>query len=338
MIYQYNLSLQREVQRNLTVEASYVGSSSHKLTSLVDANPYVLGTLRRLFNTQPGTTNLSYSYLDEFRNVANSSYNSLELSATKRVSETPFFGTSYFTLAYTYGHSIDNASGFRERNSRVPFYNPKQFIASSDFDVRQRITFSGGWDLPFDRMWSSGPKRLVKGWSVYPIVTWRTGFPLDALAGFSRRRTRPGPSGAGDGNLVRANLVGSGITTFDPSIPQTFNGSTGNFWFSPGNFTTAGLGGPTCTTCATNPALRTYGTVPRNAYRGPARTNFDFAIAKTTSIYAERLNAEFRAEFFNIFNHAEFSNPSTNINSSLFGQITSTADPRIIQFAIRLTF
>ena len=337
-IYQYNLSLQREVQRNLTVEASYVGSSSHKLTSLVDANPYVLGTLRRLFNTQPGTTNLSYSYLDEFRNVANSSYNSLELSATKRVSETPFFGTSYFTLAYTYGHSIDNASGFRERNSRVPFYNPKQFIASSDFDVRQRITFSGGWDLPFDRMWSSGPKRLVKGWSVYPIVTWRTGFPLDALAGFSRRRTRPGPSGAGDGNLVRANLVGSGITTFDPSIPQTFNGSTGNFWFSPGNFTTAGLGGPTCTTCATNPALRTYGTVPRNAYRGPARTNFDFAIAKTTSIYAERLNAEFRAEFFNIFNHAEFSNPSTNINSSLFGQITSTADPRIIQFAIRLTF
>src|SRR6267378_3099687 len=132
--------------------------------------------------------------------------------------------------------------------------------------------------------------------------------------------------------------AGSGITTFDPSIPQTFNGSTGNFWFSPGNFTTAGLGGPTCTSCATNPALRTYGTVPRNAYRGPARTNFDFAIAKTTSIYAERLNAEFRAEFFNIFNHAEFSNPSTNINSSLFGQITSTADPRIIQFAIRLTF
>src|SRR5260370_7523512 len=103
------------------------------------------------------------------------------MSAIRRVSETRFFGTSYFTFAYTYGHSIDNASGFRERNSRVPFYNAKQFVASSDFDVRQRVTFSGGWDLPFDLMWSSGPKRLVNGWSVYPIVPSHTRFPLYPL-------------------------------------------------------------------------------------------------------------------------------------------------------------
>jgi hypothetical protein len=114
------------------LEANYVGSSSHKLTDLVDVNPFVLGTLHRLFNTQPGTTDTSFSFLDEFRNVSNASYNSLELSLQKRVSPTRYFGNSYFTLAYTYGHSIDNASGFRERNSRVPFYNPRQFIASSD--------------------------------------------------------------------------------------------------------------------------------------------------------------------------------------------------------------
>jgi hypothetical protein len=337
-IYQYNLSIQHETVKNLMLEANYVGSSSHKLTDLVDVNPFVLGTLHRLFNTQPGTTDTSFSFLDEFRNVSNASYNSLELSLQKRVSPTRYFGNSYFTLAYTYGHSIDNASGFRERNSRVPFYNPRQFIASSDYDIRHRITFSGGWDLPFDRMWSSGPGRLTKGWSLYPIVTWHTGFPLDVLAGFARRRTRPGPSGAGDGNLVRANEVGSSVTIFDPKTSQTFNGQTGNFWFNPGNFTNTGLGGATCLACATNPALRTYGSFPRNAFRGPSLTNVDFAAAKTTPLYRERVNLELRVEFFNIFNRAEFANPSTNINSRLFGQITDTAEPRIIQLAARFTF
>src|SRR5262249_10330808 len=155
---QYNLSIQRELRRNLLVEVNYVGSSSHKLTSLIDANPFILGTTTRLFNSTTGNTGSSFSYLDEFRNVVNASYNSLELSTTKRVSETKFPGTTYFPFAYTYGHSIDFASGFRQRNSRVPTYDPDLFRASSDYDLRHRLTFSGGWDLPFDRVWSSGPK------------------------------------------------------------------------------------------------------------------------------------------------------------------------------------
>jgi hypothetical protein len=82
--------------------------------------------------------------------------------------------------------------------------------------------------------------------------------------------------------------------------------------------------------------VRTYG-FPRNAFRGPDRTNFDLAIAKTTNI-TEKLNAEFRAEFFNLLNHAEFRAPDTNIDDTTFGQFTATYDPRIIQFALRLTF
>jgi outer membrane receptor protein involved in Fe transport len=342
-IYQYNLSLQQAVTTNLTVEANYVGSSSHKLTDLVDANPFVLGTQHRLFNTQPGTTDSSYSFMDDFRNVANAHYNSLELSATKRVSASRFFGTSFFTFAYTYGHSIDNASGFRERNASVPFYNAKQFVASSDYDVRHRISFSAGWDLPFDRAWSSGPKRLTQGWGVYPIVTYRTGFPVDVTGGFSRARTRPGPSGAGDGQLVRANLTGSSITFFDPRQSQTIGGNTGNFWFDPTNFTTSGIGNGTnaCTPCATNPALRTYGTFPRNGLRGPSQSNVNLAIAKQTPLFGERLNLLFRAEFFNLFNHAQFQIPNTNINNrALFGQITSVIpdSQRIVQLALKLAF
>jgi hypothetical protein len=335
--YQYNLSIQREIMKNFAVEAAYVGSSSHKLTTTVDANPFVLGTTHRVFNTEPGNSDGSFSFLEEFRNVVTGSYNSLELSATKRVSSNRYFGTSYFTLAYTYGHSIDNSSGFRQGGRQVPAYNAQQFRASSNFDLRHRISFSGGWDLPFDRMWESGPKRLTSGWSIYPIVTWRTGFPLDILAGLTRARTRPGPSGAGDSNIIRANLVAPGVTLFDPKKPQTINNRSGNFWFNPTDISRQGLDS-TCLACATNPALRTYGTLGRNAFVGPGRTNVDFAMAKMTSIFHERVKAEFRAEFFNFFNTAQFAPPSTNIASSLFGQITTTFDPRIVQFGLRIGF
>jgi len=95
-----------------------------------------------------------------------------------------------------------------------------------------------------------------------------------------------------------------------------------------------------------NPADRTYG-IPRNLLRGPGLTNLDVALAKTTTI-TERVKMEFRAEFFNALNHAEFAQPtfgsgSTNIDSPTFGQITTTGSfrgptPRIGQFALRLTF
>jgi hypothetical protein len=89
--------------------------------------------------------------------------------------------------------------------------------------------------------------------------------------------------------------------------------------------------------CAVStPALRTYG-LPRNTLRGPGRTNFDLALAKTTRIF-ENLNAELRLEAFNILNHTEFSNPDTGIDDFTFGQETSTYDPRIVQIALRLTF
>jgi hypothetical protein len=95
-----------------------------------------------------------------------------------------------------------------------------------------------------------------------------------------------------------------------------------------------------------NPSQRTYG-LSRNFLRGPDLVNVDIALAKATAI-TERVNLEFRLEFFNALNHAQFSQPTVlnnaaNINSSLFGQITTTgtfrgATPRIGQLAARLTF
>ncbi len=351
-IYQYNLSLQQQLVRNLTVEANYVGSSSHKLTSLVDANPFILGTATRQFNAQPGVgSSSSFSYLDEFRNVGSARFNSLQLVLRKRYSSRGaegggFFGkvynnllsTSDFTLAYTYGHSTDTASGFRQRNSRVPFYNPEQFRADSDYDIRHRVTFSGVFDLPLEGAFSSLPKKLVQGFSLRPIVTYRTGFPLDVFAGLNRSRTNAGPSGAGDPNLVRANLVGSSVNIFsDPRNIQTLNGQAGNFYFDPANFSRVGLTLPS-SSYINDPSLRTYGSLPRNFFRGPSRTNVDFAVAKITPLYGERVTMELRAEFFNLFNTAQFNDPTTSITSRNFGQITSTAPPRIIQFAAKFAF
>lgn len=327
-VMDYSLSIQRELARKMTLETSYVASIARKLTALVDTNPFILGTKTRVFNVQPGARpNTSFSFLDSFENVGYEYYNGLNVSLNKQTSNTRWLGTTYFTLAYTYSHAIDNSSGFRERDSRVPFYNHDQFRASADFDVRQRIVLSGGWDLPFANMWTRGPKQLTKGWSLYSILSDRTGFPLDVLAGLTRRGTRPGPSGAGDCNLIRANLVGT-ITILDPKANPNAS------YFNPSAFSNAGL---TCNSTAVAPGAGTYGTAPRNLLRGPGRFNTDLALAKATAL-GERLQLTLRAEFFNIFNNVQFSDPSTNINSPLFGQISTTASPRIGQLAVRLSF
>jgi hypothetical protein len=328
--YQFNFSIERDLTRGVVLETSYVGSVTHKQTGMVDQNPFILGTDTRLLNTQPGILpdgSNGFSYLDTFENVVNANYNSLEASLTKRITGNRWLGNSYFTLAYTWGKSIDDASGFRNVNSYVPYYNHNLFRAVSDYDIGHRIAFSGGWDLPFDQLWASGPRRLTKGWSLYPILTWRTGFPMDIFSQLYTTRTDPGPSGAGDAGIVRANLNTPNVPIFDPHQTKTFNGATGSFWFDPTVFNTN-----------YNPAVFTYGTYPRNYLRGPHRSNLDFAVAKKTAIFGERLNAEFRVEFFNIFNHAEFELPTLNIEDPSFGQITSTYDPRIIQLAARLTF
>jgi hypothetical protein len=211
---------------------------------------------------------------------------------------------------------------------------------------------------------------------LFPIVTWHSGFPFDIFARLGDRFTpgAEGPSGAGDPTNVHANIAGP-TNSFDPRLTQTFTNpntgttSTGNYWFNPNSFSNAQCQDPTFQTptpppCAPgslpsnnqvvmNPSLSTYGTLPRNFLRGPGYVNFDLAFSKTTAIIGERMKLEFRAEFFNIFNHTNFLNPGvvnngdgtfsaattgTNPNSSLFGQITSAYDPRIIQLALRLSF
>jgi hypothetical protein len=339
--YQYHLTFEREVAQDTVVEASYVGSSSHGLTGLVDINPFALGTFSRTLNVTPPC--VCFAQLREFRNVTNASYNSLLLSLQKQISDSGIFGRSYFTFAYTYSHNIDNASGFSNRNFEVPYYQPNLFRAAADMDVTHRIVFSGGWEVPFDRAWNEGPKRVTKGWNLFPIVSWRSGFPVDVFALASAFDfASPGPSAAGDAGLVRANLVGP-VRILDPHRP-------GNFYFDPTSFSTAQCdlaNDPTCQPgpamfpsdeqAVANPAVRTYGTLPRNSFRGPGTFNLSLAFSKDTPL-TERVHVEARADFFNLLNHTQFVNPDTNIAGPNFGRVLFTYQPRIIQLALRVRF
>lgn len=343
--YQYNLAFEQELARKVSMTMAYVGSSSHGLTGLVDINPFDPATLQntnpqRFLNEtagnfpaqtdpngslppgfNPNVPGGSFGQQQEFRNVSNANYNALQLSLRQQSRSVPILGTMYYTLGYTWAHSIDGASGFRNNTSTVPFFNPNLFRASSDFDIRHSLVFSGGWDLPFNR----GPKRLVKGWSIYPLVSWRSGFPFSVLGGLFTADNAPGPSGAGDAGLAYGNLNGP-IGYLNPHASQTLGGQTGFFFFNPASFD--------------NNVTSGYGTAPRNVLRGPGRTNMDLSLVKTTPLYGERVHLELHVDAFNIFNHTQFQNLDNNAGDIgfTFGQALTAYDPRILQLAARITF
>ena len=233
-VYQYNLSVQRELVRDTTLEVSYAGSSSHKLTGLKDSDPMLLGSTKRIYNLQSGLPSASsFSYLDTFDNVGSANYNGLLVGLSKRMSDVRAIGNLQFQLSYTYSKSIDNISGFRARTNRVPAYNWNYFRAPSDYDLTHVLSFSGDWELPFRKL--GGPKRLTSGWRLFPIVSYRSGQTLDVTAGLSRTSTRTGPSGLGDPNLVRPR-PGRGIRIFRPaSGPEGFESADGELLLRSGS-------------------------------------------------------------------------------------------------------
>lgn len=339
--YQYNLSIQHQLGRSFRADVSYLGSISRKLSDLIDTNPFILDqNVNRVLWTQPGASSGDWSYTPTFANVGHANYNSFQTSLKKQMSDNKYFGSSYFTIGYSWSKNLDNASGFRQSSVSVPYYQPNHFYALSDSNIGHSITASGGWDLPFANLFASAPKRLTKGWSLYPIITWRDGFPIDIGASLPHNRKIPGPSGAGDSQLVRVNLVGNSVTTLDPYA--SIRNLGGAFYFNPtpgANFEWASLQALNANWLMPTADQQTYGTLPRNFFRGPRRTNVDFSVAKSTALWNERTKLEFHADFFNILNSTQFYNPNVNHpDSSLFGTITQTYPAREIQLALRLTF
>jgi outer membrane receptor protein involved in Fe transport len=328
---QFNGGIQQAIGNGIVAEVAYVGSVSRKYTALIDSNPFILGTTNRVYEEENGNPvgslgDPGYNYLETFKNITNENYNSLQASLRKPPTHTAYIGTTYFQLSYTFSKNMDNVSGFRQRNSVVPSYNPSLFYAVSDTNVPHRIVLSGGWDLPFDEYFKSAPKAITKGWSLSPIASYQSGFPLDIFNNLQQSFSNPGPTGAGDQELVRVNLVVPKVQKLNPYSSVAADG--GAPYLVPGNFSTNVTSG--------------YGTLPRNSFYGPSRTNVDMSVIKETTLHGgdHPVRFQFRGDFFNLFNITQFQSPNTNPFASNFGEITQTYTDtfRIIQLAAKLQF
>jgi hypothetical protein len=182
------------------------------------------------------------------------------------------------------------------------YYNPKEFYGSTPLNVPQVFTASVIYSLPWLQHASGWKGTAFGGWQISDITTVRDGYSLT-----------PGLSIPNQGNAARPNLTGQAIAG-----PKTVAQ-----WFDKSAFTA--------------PAAGYFGNAGTGIIRGPGLINFDVTLQKTFRI-REGIGLEFRAEVFNVFNHPNFTTVSTSYGSGTFGQITAAADPRIMEFALRLRF
>jgi hypothetical protein len=182
-------------------------------------------------------------------------------------------------------------------------------------------------------------KSLSQGWQFNVIASFQKGNPFTLYSN--------GNASEQNNFLDRPDAVGP-IPRANPRNPnQTFTSgctsgtATGSFWLDPTNIVCSPcpFSDPTCQKGEVGVPLFTFGNIARNAMRGPGINNWDMSIVKKTRIGEEAKSVEFRTEFFNAFNHTQFSNPDNKGFSGTFGQVTSTrVDARIIQFGLKFYF
>ena len=347
----YNFGFQYQLTKDALLEAYYVGSLGRKLITSADVNfpqPSILMTQFNNFGftnadcaralagcADPNDPNSSLTeagqLLTDHSNGLSDSHQ-LQVTLDKR-----FSGGFNIRGAYTFSKTIDIQSGFRARSSlQTDPLNPRFDRGLADFDAPHRLVLSGSWEIPWDRPFQHGNiflRKLTEGWQLNGIATFQSGNPFTIFSNDNQSQQASG--------LDRADLVGK-PHTFDPRTLRTFDTGSctgtdqpGHYYFDPTAYdclnVSEGGGIP----------LFSFGNSGRNSVRGPGINNVDLSIFKNFK-FSERTNLQFRTEFFNAFNHTQFL-ISGNSNTAFgflgsFGQVTQTRDPRIIQFALKLSF
>jgi hypothetical protein len=297
----FHLTTEREITRELTVEATYAGVLSHKL-------PYQVGNLNlgNAISKQLGIVEALFS-------EGNAAYHSLQLKAERR------FRTFYsFLVSYTYAKNLDNgpAPFDLNYNHQAPqnAMNLSMERGPASIDLRHNLVASHLWELPFGRNrkffnnCGNFCQALVGNWHFDGITTWRSGLPANVV----RNGQLTGYTG------LRPNVLR------DPNLDPAQRSLS--HYFDTQAFSVAGLG-------KTQP-----GNAGRNLIRGPGLFNLDVALFKDVRLPKERA-LQFRVDAFNLSNTPHFANPSTDLSQGQFGSITQTiGDPRILQFAAKLKF
>ena len=297
----WNLGMQLGISTDMMLDLAYVGSKGTHASA------------RKVLNTpQPGPgviqdrrpfplSGAQFLFTDEL----NSHYHSLQTKLNKR-----FTGGLAFNAAYTWSKSIDNNSGdvgFQTDSGNVlenPFLVHASTRGRSAFDLPHRFVFSYIWQVPGPA--SGAIRHLAGGWEMTGLWTMQSGWPYTPRTS-SRTNNGTGgrPDRACDGTLS------------NPTADRGFD-----------------------TSCFTDPTIYTYGNSGRTILRGDHSYNFDIGVFKNFPIAAlgEEGRLQFRAEFFNLFNHANFGAPERNIRSGSAGAVNVAAFGREIQFGLKLIF
>jgi hypothetical protein len=373
-VQQYNAGVQYEPRRNLLFELAYVGARGINLIRDIainqarlasPQNPIINAVTGQVITTnRPDATNVAlrapYQGVEvggflQIQSTAQSTYNSAQLSMTRRLSH-----GLQFLASYTYAKSIDNASGGSASTGDVRdtiFIGGNQLDnranrGVSDFDRTHRFVLSYLWDggRPAFAKQSASRCLLFCDWQVGGIITAMSGLPIDILDGGSG--SFYGLTG-GNNALVRPSWApGATLNTATSNVPN-------GYYFNPlafvrptvltGQVIPSSNGGATAGATGTD-----LGNVGRNVLRGPSQINVDLSLIKRFR-FRESKSIEFRAEFFNLLNHANFANPVSNMSAVSatsfsstgqiigspgdFGRIISTSsNPRMIQFAMKFNF
>jgi hypothetical protein len=305
---QWNAAVQRRLTRSTALEAAYQGAGSHKLWKRFNQNQAIPDPTGRIPIQDRVPFPIFQAGLLTSGRDANGIYNALSVKLERATA-----AGLYYQAVYTFGRNIDNNSGEFEANQTRYRWNKRADRGLSRYNQSHRFVGNFGYELPI------GPgkpllhtgraplQKLLQGWQIQGIVTVSSGFPMTPVA-----------------NSV--HNTGSFVPQFadrirDGNLPH--GERTPGRWFD--------------TTAFARPPIGTLGTSGRNVLIGPGVGNIDVSALKNTPV-TERLAMQFRAEFFNFFNHPLFAEPNTNVDSPAFGRISAAADPRRLQFGLKAVF
>jgi hypothetical protein len=347
-VYNWTLNVQHAFNSNLSLEVAYVGNHGTGLVGIHDINQPTVGagwsTCIASNYTSPDCGaadggleqaarpyNSKFPYLAsiyQMGNIYKSNYNALQTTFTGR----NYHGFS-FIAGYTYSHALDDVGAnwdFGYGNG-LPQNNvvPQREYASSDFDMRQRLTLSMTYAIPGIKT----PAQLLQGWQLNTIVTLNSAQPWGPIDA--------GTDVSGTGELTdRWNFFGdtSNFTSGPTPIPYFAPGTPGDApcaakalsldggTFGPNSYSQSLFG---CyikgNAMMLPPAIGTFGNMGRNIFRDSGYKNVDFSVGKKWTLH-ERFGAEFRAEFFNVLNHPNFANPYGGQNGFGLNDPSSTSN------------
>jgi hypothetical protein len=322
---EWSFGIQHEIARNLLIEVSYLGNESHKLPIAWQINQAYpgAGSVQSRRPYQPWGA-ISGGFIDS---IGNANYNGLQARLERRLAQ----GLSA-TVSYSWSKSIDTGGNISTSAANSGgAQNARNLGAErglSDFNVPQRLVASWVWDLPLSMKNNKLVNEAVTGWQLKGILTLQKGNPFTVYDGTDQ-------SGTGGGN-DRPNVIGDWRIS-NPGVGAWFNACT-----------ILANGARSNCLAGQNPAWQiapagTFGNAGRNTLQGPGLQNFDLGVSRQFKV-TEKIAVQFRAELFNVLNHANFFLPGTTVSSSSFGTITQAADQpntgaqRQIQFALKIIF